>query len=213
MTEPMTAARTEREALCDLFDQMGPDAATLCSPWRTRDLAAHLVLRERRPDLAAGLFVPALSPRLERAQRELADTDWAALVSSVRSGPPFWHPARLSAVDGAVNTMEFVIHHEDVLRGDGEPRARREVPGFVADATWAALGQMARMFPRKVEAAVDLKTPGRKTIRAGRGPAVTVSGEPVDIALYLYGRKRAADVSITGDERGVLGLERAKLGI
>ena len=69
------------------------------------------------------------------------------------------------------------------------------------------------MFLRTVEAAVDLKSPGRKTFRAGRGPGVTVSGEPVDIALYLYGRKRAADVSITGDERGVLGLERAKLGI
>ena len=37
-------------ALCDLFEEVGPDAPTLCGDWTTRDLAAHLVMRERRPD-------------------------------------------------------------------------------------------------------------------------------------------------------------------
>ena len=38
------------------FDETGPDGPTLCEGWQTRDLAAHLVLRERRPDAAAGVM-------------------------------------------------------------------------------------------------------------------------------------------------------------
>lgn len=72
---------------------VGPDAPTLCDPWRARDLAAHLIIRETRPDLAAGMFVPRLGARLERAQDELAATDFAELVERVRSGPPRWSAA------------------------------------------------------------------------------------------------------------------------
>jgi hypothetical protein len=42
----------ERTQLADLFDELGPDAATLLEPWTVRDLAAHLVMRER--DYLAG---------------------------------------------------------------------------------------------------------------------------------------------------------------
>nr|BFE88977.1 hypothetical protein GCM10020093_115780 [Planobispora longispora] len=55
----MTYARAERAALSDLFARLGPDAPTLCEGWTTFDLAAHLVLRERRLDAAPGI---ALSP-------------------------------------------------------------------------------------------------------------------------------------------------------
>ena len=42
--------QSERKALADLLAALGPDAPTLCTGWETRDLAAHIVLRERRPD-------------------------------------------------------------------------------------------------------------------------------------------------------------------
>ncbi|MFN7150135.1 MAG: maleylpyruvate isomerase N-terminal domain-containing protein, partial [Microthrixaceae bacterium] len=42
-------AQIERRQLCDLFDELGPDVPTLCEGWTARDLAAHLVVRERRP--------------------------------------------------------------------------------------------------------------------------------------------------------------------
>ena len=48
-------ARRERISLCDTFTRTGPDAPTLCSPWTTADLAAHLVIRDRRPDLYGAL--------------------------------------------------------------------------------------------------------------------------------------------------------------
>ena len=41
-------AQTERQALCDTMERVGPDAPTLCHPWRVRELAAHLVIRETR---------------------------------------------------------------------------------------------------------------------------------------------------------------------
>jgi len=51
-------ASSERQGLCDTFKRVGPDTPTLCSPWLTRDLAAHLVVRERRPDVAPAIWLP-----------------------------------------------------------------------------------------------------------------------------------------------------------
>ena len=42
----LTFDTRERSNLCDLLDELGPDAATLLTPWTTRDIAAHLYLRE-----------------------------------------------------------------------------------------------------------------------------------------------------------------------
>ena len=47
-------ARAERASLCDLLAEVGPDAPTLCEGWTTALLAAHLVVRERRPDGGPG---------------------------------------------------------------------------------------------------------------------------------------------------------------
>ena len=44
-----THAKRERLLLADLLETAGPDAPTLCEGWTTRDLAAHVVVRERRP--------------------------------------------------------------------------------------------------------------------------------------------------------------------
>ena len=63
-------ARSERLALCRTLERVGPDAPTLCPPWRTRDLAAHLVLRERRPDAAPGIWLRAAAGRTRRVQDE-----------------------------------------------------------------------------------------------------------------------------------------------
>ncbi|MBR7502518.1 maleylpyruvate isomerase N-terminal domain-containing protein, partial [Mycobacterium tuberculosis] len=43
----------------------GEDAPTLCEGWTTRDLATHLVIREREPVAALGIALPAFSGRLE----------------------------------------------------------------------------------------------------------------------------------------------------
>ena len=131
--------QAERNALCDSLLALGPDAPTLCDPWRTRDLAAHLVLREHRPDLASGIWFAPLEGHMERGQAALAAGDYTALVERVRSGPPRWSPTHFARVDALFNTTELVIHHEDALRGDGAVGPRREVPERTSRATLSAL--------------------------------------------------------------------------
>jgi hypothetical protein len=57
MTGPFFDA-AERAQLSDLLDELGPEAPTVLAPWTTRDIAAHLVLRDRDAPVgtAAGLL-------------------------------------------------------------------------------------------------------------------------------------------------------------
>jgi len=92
----MTAAQRERSALVSTFRQVGPDAPTLCAGWKTRDLAAHLVIRERRPRCDAGYQLPFLAGYTEKVQARLRrSTGWDDLVNLVASGPPIYSPFKL----------------------------------------------------------------------------------------------------------------------
>ena len=112
-------ARAERAALCDLFLEVGPDAPTLCGGWTTRDLAAHLVVRERRPDAAPGIVSRVLAGHSEKVRIAETERPWPELVERVRSGPPVWNPMRFEPVDTA-------RQHRRVLR---PPRGRPAGPG------------------------------------------------------------------------------------
>ena len=48
----MSFSDSERQLLADLFLEVGPEAPTLCAGWTTTDLAAHLWVREHRPEAA-----------------------------------------------------------------------------------------------------------------------------------------------------------------
>src|ERR1700679_1180823 len=69
----VTYSLDERLALAALLDQTGPDAPTLCAGWQTRDLAAHVVVRERRPDAGAGMIGGPLAGYTARVQRQYLD--------------------------------------------------------------------------------------------------------------------------------------------
>src|SRR5262249_4478426 len=123
----VTAARRERSALVDTLRKVGPDAPTLCAGWTTRDLAAHLVVRERRLDPTPGIRIPLLAGYTAKVQDRLArSTGWDDLVEMVASGPPIYSPFRL--LDPVANLGEMFIHHEDVRRAvDGwQPRVLDE---------------------------------------------------------------------------------------
>ena len=193
-------ARSERQGLCDTFERVGPDAPTLCSPWLTRDLAAHLVLRERRPDAAAGMWVPPLAGHLEQVQNGYAAWDWPRLVNEVRSGPPVWSPTSVARVDEAVNTAEFFVHHEDVLRGRPGWSAR-ELPTDLQSALWGIVTKVARLrFARARVGVVLVALPhGRRQVRAMTDlGTVVVTGTPGELLLYSFGRRAVAQVDLTG---------------
>ncbi|AMO63492.1 TIGR03085 family protein [Mycolicibacterium phlei] len=183
----MTAAQRERAALVQTMREAGPDAPTLCGDWTTRDLAAHLVVRERRLDAAPGIMVPALAGYTDKVQRSTAHGgSYEDLLDKVASGPPLWSPFKL--IDPIANMGEMFIHHEDVRRAqpDWEPRP-------LDDQTVAALGRslpfMARMTLAKAPARLVLRTPqGRTLATVGRGPEVTITGEAQEIVLFVSGR-------------------------
>src|SRR6185312_7758046 len=84
-------AQQERAAICDSFLRLGPDAPTIDDPWLARDLAAHLVIRDSRPDLSAGMYISAFKGRLDEAMREYASSDYAwALRPGHRPGSAGW---------------------------------------------------------------------------------------------------------------------------
>lgn len=208
-------AQAERQALCDTLLRLGPDAPTLCHPWRTRELAAHLRIRETRPDLAVGMLVKPLEGRLDRAIEAKAQEDYETLVESVRSGPPRWTPASLSLVDQALNTMEFFIHHEDVLRAQPDWRPRVLTPGHEV-TVWGALVQAALLLYRRADVGVILETPllvRHPAHGPGQAGTVTIKGPVSELALFSYGRKDVARVTFDGAPAAVAAVKAARLSL
>jgi len=210
----MTHARTERTALCDLFEQVGPDAPTLCAGWTTADLAAHLVVRERRLDALPGIGFAPLAPYTAKVQRRVRDRHtWPELIDLVRQGPPAWSPYRVPAIDALVNTFEMFIHHEDVRRArDGwEPR---ELPGSLQDLIWRRLRTLAPFMFRRSPVGVVLRRPDGERIGGKKAdPYMVVTGEPQELLLFAFGRQAHARVGCSGDEKSVALLRSAPLGV
>ncbi|MFF7180546.1 TIGR03085 family metal-binding protein [Streptomyces sp. NPDC008121] len=209
-----THAKRERLLLADLLEAAGPEAPTLCEGWLTTDLAAHVVVRERRPDAAAGSVVPLLKGRLDRVQAEFADKPYEELVQLIRTGPPKMSPFTIKQVDEGANTVEFYVHAEDVRRAQPDWSPRELDPVF-SDVLWARLEKGARLLGRKAPVGLVLRRPNGQTAVAHRGtPVVTVSGEPGELTMFLFGRQDAAKVEIDGEQDAVERLQQAKqLGI
>ncbi|AQW50119.1 TIGR03085 family metal-binding protein [Streptomyces violaceusniger] len=208
-----THAKRERLLLADLLDGAGPGAPTLCEGWNTRDLAAHLVVRERRPDAAAGVLVKPLAARLARVQEEFAAKPYEELLQLFRNGPPRMSPFALKQVDEAANGFEFYVHAEDVRRARPEWTPRELDPVF-ADTLWSRIERGARIFGRRSPVGLVLRRPDGRTAVAHRSvPVVTVTGEPGELALFLSGRQDAARVELEGDKEAVAAAREAKLGV
>lgn len=209
MPTPLDAR--ERAQLCLRFDELGPDAPTLCEGWTTFDLAAHLVIRERNPVAAPGIVVPALSGLADRGMEREKRKGYAKVVERVRTGPPLG-PFAVPGLREQINLVEYAVHHEDVRRANGmEPRTDVD---DLQDAVWSKVHRLARFAIRGVPKGV-----GVDLIRAGTGDVAharkgervaTVTGEPLEILLWAYGRGDKARVELGGaaDE-----LANARFGI
>lgn len=206
----MSIAQRERAALVETMRGVGPDAPTLCEGWKTRDLAAHLVIREYRPDAAPGILIPFFASHTEKVQNEVAErTDWDALLDKVASGPPVYSPFKL--LDPVANVAEMFIHHEDVRRAQPGWEPRTLEPALIARLR-RTLPLMARLTLAKVPGRVALRSPEGKTVlTAGRGPAVTVTGPPAELLLFAVGRQ--ARVEFGGDAAAVQAVRDAPKGL
>ncbi len=215
-----TYAQDERQALCALLDHLGPGEPTLCEGWRTGDLAAHLVLRDRRPDAALGMAGGPLAGRTQRLQDQLSQrTPFPRLVEMIRTGPPRLSLSGLPGVDERANAVEFFVHHEDARRGQPQWEPR-DLPAGLSDLLWDRLRlarQMLRRMPVGVELARAVEPGGgqpgspslRLTVRA-RTPMVTVAGTPGELTLWVFGRTGAAQVRFDGSDADISTLAAAR---
>jgi len=206
-------ARHEREILADVLHAAGHDAPTLCEGWTARDLAAHVVVRDRRPDAGPGIIVPLLSGWTDRVTRGTAQRDFADLVRQVREGAPIWLPMGFRPLDDALNLIEMFVHVEDVRRAvDGW--APRELDPAMEDALWARLRSGGRMLFRRARTGVVLRREDGTSTTANSGrPSVVLRGRPSELMLYAYGRKDQAHVQVEGDAEAVATFGAAPLGV
>jgi len=209
-----TPATHERHRFAELLAEIGPDAPTLCGDWNTRDLAAHIVIRDRRPDAMPGILIPTFAGYTDKVQSKLARGDeFGDLVRKVREGAPFWSPMRLDAVDRLANTAEFFVHLEDVRRAQPDWSAR-ELDAELDDDLYGVLKRGAKMMARKAPAGITLAPIGRTSIVANKNePMVEVSGPVGELVLWLYGRQAHSLVDYDGPADAVEELRAANLSI
>jgi uncharacterized protein (TIGR03085 family) len=207
-------ARVERDALCDLLAEVGPDQPTLCEGWTARDLAAHIIVRERRPDAALGVLVPPLRARSEAIRAKTATSHtFGQLIDLVRR-PPALSMSGPALTDRVLNTAEFFIHHEDVRRGRPGWQSRTLDPAL-EHVLHKQLKLVGRLRLRRFPARLTIRVTGDAPIVTGgaASPDVELSGDVGELTLFLSGRQRAARVDITGPEEIANRLRAARLGI
>ncbi|NNG19012.1 TIGR03085 family protein [Naumannella sp. ID2617S] len=221
----MNFAKSERAELCDLLDQVGPDAPTLCGDWTTHDLAAHLWIRETDPLGAPGIVAKPLAGLTERRMAESkARWPYAELVDRIRRGPARLSVFAFPGVDEEANTVEYFVHHEDVRRAGETLPAPRSLSAEVEDWMWRRMKLMGRALFRRVSVGVVLERAavegapagdaGAETIRVMPGSEiVTLVGQPSELMLYAYGRGPQSQVRAVGDEASVQKLSDSDLGI
>jgi uncharacterized protein (TIGR03085 family) len=205
--------RRERDALCDTAVSVGPEAPTLCGGWDARDLVAHLLVRERGwwgP--AAGIALGPLEGVTERAMERTARRPFPEMVGLLRERP--LTPYRLPGVERFANTLEYVVHHEDLRRAQPgwEPR---DLPADDEDELWTLLPGSARLSARKAGVPIVVRRgdrPGQEaTVRRGEDPVV-VTGKPAELVLFFFGRDQLRDVAFDGPPDAVSRLRGSDRG-
>jgi uncharacterized protein (TIGR03085 family) len=202
-------AQAERRALVAALRELGPDAPTACDGWLTKDMAAHLYVRERRPDAMPGVILPG--PFASHTDRVMASVlrvhSYDQVVDRVAAGPP----RALRPLDEVVNLFEFFVHTEDVRRVNR--KSPRELPADQEQLMWRRLRPMLRpMFRRARGIQVEFVTDHGDRGVIGNGPTVRLLAPIGELVLYAYNRKDIADVTITGEAIAVDRLAQAQLG-
>lgn len=205
-------ARLERGQLCDLALAVGPDAPTRCGEWDVRHLMAHLLVRDRQPHNAVGIFARPFADRHDVAVARVARDDFATTVAAVRAARS---PLALPGVDVLANTIEYFVHHEDVRRRAGATWSSRTLPRATVTALWRALPVIGRVIVRDAGVPVQLRrtdTGAMLQLRRGSNPVVIV-GEVAELVLFLYGRGDVAEVTFEGPDAHITALKSADLGL
>lgn len=198
----MDFVTAERQSLISTFERVGADADTLCEGWDAEDLLRHMVLREISPH--HGLFSKVPLKAADKSRQHIGDIDSAdfdSLLETFKNGRQHLSPLQFGPVDRAMNTLEYVIHHEDLRRAQ-DPRLGRVLTHEDQGVIFSHLKAMAQMLYLKAPVRVVLHSPEFGDITAlatkRHKDTVTVTGPPLELAMYSFGRNRA-DVELGGE--------------
>lgn len=206
MLGDMTFSNAQRSQLAALLIDLGPNSPTLCEGWETKDLAAHLWIRENRIDAAGGMFISKLEPRLEDLTQKTLERDYEEVVKEWAAGPP--KPVKF--IDKQMNTSENFIHHEDVRRANGRTTPQ-PLSQEAQKQLYGSLKMMAPMMLKKSHSPVVLHPRGfdrivaadKKGVARNGSDVIRVSGEVGELLLWASGRD-VVDVTINGDESKIV---------
>ena len=212
-------SRSERAALCNTALDAGESAPTLSGSWTVKDLVIHLLVRERDPVGAPGIVFSPLQRLTDWSSRRLTHEDFATLVERVRSGPPRWSPMSVGAVDRALNTLEYFVHHEDIRRAAPGWKPR-ELTEREQRALWKAIAVAGKGLVRPAGVPVELRWsdgevgadrgPRTTVLRAGPDPVV-VSGPPAELVLFCFSRSQNVGLELSGPPDSVQALAKGRL--
>ena len=212
----MTTALVHRERteLVELMRSTGPDQETLCAGWNVRDLAAHIVVRERRPDAALGIVLPIAARYTERVMAEFGALPFEFLLAKLGDGPGKFSPLSHESVAVRVNTLELLVHHEDVRRALPYWTSREFSPSDIETA-WGLFRTSAALMWRRAHVPVTLmpftdsgqelqpvvasKRHSTWKSNVANTDHIIISGHPIELILASFGRT-AVDIRIDGSK-------------
>jgi hypothetical protein len=113
------------------------------------------------------------------------------------------------------NLNEFFVHHEDLRRANGRGPRHPLAPEFEA-ALWRNVRRGSRYLSRRLaEVGLEIRRAGTEeqvTVRTG-DPSIRLTGPPGELLLFVFGRKAAALVEVTGPADAVARVRQAHFGM
>ena len=194
----------ERRHLVQLMRDLGPDAPTLCEGWTAKDLAAHIAIRERRPDAAIGIMAKAVAKHTKNVMETYSNKPWKELLHLVEEGAPIWNPLGLPNLDSVVNLFEMFVHHEDVRRAVPDWK-QRSLHTELDAALWKRMASSGKLMWRRAKVGIVLDNGTSQIVVKSspkNGSTVMISGSTADLVLLTYGRT-AVTVTYSGDAADV----------
>lgn len=189
--------QTERQFTVDFLSSLSEEqwlATTLCRGWTVEDLAAHLVVRERSPLGGIGIVIPQLQSLQESAMKRVEERGHKYIIRKLIKLPWYFRSA-------GFNVGEFYVHNEDMLRGELH-RARPKPSADLERHLWKDLKTLIRFRKDQIKdlGSVELRNQLSGEVyrveRSGDSSKTVVSGEPSELILYFYGRRKAAKVEV-----------------
>jgi uncharacterized protein (TIGR03085 family) len=194
-----------RSAFADACEAAGPRAPTLCEGWTVRDLLIHLDLIERRWDSWLAVPLGRRFGGIRRSYDALVERErsreWSESIGRIRSGPGFG-PLATQWLRDRMMPREYLIHTEDIRRANG---IAATVSDEAQEVAWSRLlGLGKRLFLAPDPYGLVFARPDGRTLTLKSGsPAATLTGEPLELLLYIFGRTAASEARLDGHPEAV----------